>query len=44
MGKRTTKNQRTKDNTIENIGLITPKSEYSPLRRKKLAQLNQIIN
>ena len=39
MGKRTTKNQRTKDNTIDKTGISTPRSAYSPLRRKQISPI-----
>ena len=39
MGKRTTKNQRTKDNTIDKTGISTPRSAFSPLRRKQISPI-----
>ena len=39
MGKRTTKNKRTKDNTIDKTGISTPRSAYSPLRRKQISPI-----
>ncbi len=39
MGKRTNKNQRTKDNIIDKTGISTPRSAYSPLRRKQISPI-----
>lgn len=39
MGKRTTKKKRTKDNTIDKTGISTPRSAYSPLRRKQISPI-----